>query len=325
MTLRKMQLKSPESSKYGPVGIFVLIVMFSSALWGCTVNESCGTLSTPVGSVSPQMDTFFRTKFFGPIKCVDAAMERPMAYYSWTARCPETGSRDLEALTAEIHKACIDAHLVWVAGRRLIPDWIGLRSVLMVESFPAVASSVGTICRSGSVEVVLPTERLMDVRATMGEKYVQLRPELVNVLQSPKEWDADIVTILQPATDFLYRANKGAYQDEKQVVEVTIDKERVAKSVAVTSPNGKKMSLDFYQHVGSEGDSESILVVVLRKGEAESAVPLSDDCKKCLKENDVVNEGCVAEERIGFCGSEAPECVREIATARYYCSKQCLL
>jgi len=161
----------------------------------------------------------------------------------------------------------------------------------------------------------------MDIRSTMGEKYVQLRTELVKVVQSPKEWDAEIVTILQPATDFLYRANKGEYQDEKHVVEISIDKERVAKSIPVTSPNGRKMSLDFYQQEG-----ESLLVVILSKGEAELVAPvISDDCKKCLKENDVVNEGCVVEERIGFCGSLAPECLKEVATARYYCSKQCLL
>lgn len=295
---------------------------FALLLWqGCEPPKQCGSVSTPVGSVSHHMDYFIRPKIVGSITCEGSAATRQMEYHPWGVKCPESDSKDMMGIIAEIHKTCLDSRRVRTAGKRLVPDWIGSHSVLLVPSLDEVSSSVSSVCRNRSVEVVLPSRGTLDMRTTIGPKFVELRRDLVNVDKS-SDWEPEIVSILQPVQEYMYKANGGDFQDPDSILTISIEQANLAKSIDVRSPNGKMMHIDI--HSATEESGNSILVLILRKqGEDPSKNFLSENCRECLVLNQVSREQCVLEERDGYCGSDAPECKQDIATARFYCDNLC--
>jgi hypothetical protein len=217
----------------------------------------------------------------------------------------------MEGLVAEIHKMCINPISIWSASERLVPDWIGSHSVLLVPSVDQLDLSMSTSCRNGSVEVTLPSQGSLDLRATIGQKFVLLRPDLIKVEFSPDEWSPEIVALLQPVSEVLY-------QPSVALTQVTIEREKVERSIAVKTPNGKRLFIDLHAHKGAE----AVLVLVVRKDEAVE-FSVSEACKACLVENDARRPECLVEEMKDLCGTQSRECKQDIEIARFYCAKSC--
>ena len=294
----------------------LVIVCAAVALSGCDKDVKCGSISTPVGSVTPVLEHFGTHRFTGTIHCTNSNAVVPMDYIPWQPVCPVPADMDASEIVGLINEACMDRVKTEEAVLKYLnTDWFGSAWVV------GPGSTINAACQAdNSTTISMSSHWAFDLRVAAGDKFVELKKDMVDLSFARDGWTPEVVAIIEPVREFLHRVH---FDQLKEKIHIVVSPHSV-RTLSVVTDHGRNATLDFHPVVGRE--AAQIIIMSYKQPEPVVVPPqLSGECTDCLMEKDLgKSAACLGVEIRNPCGLVVNKaCDQELLLMRLQCGDAC--